>query len=112
MQLIGRPVIAPGICVICERAHTEGDADWIDTERWFDVGVVTFLTGKKYVCPSCAGEMAVKMGFASPGEFADFRKQLDVIVEKNKALEQRVRDLTVLEQALSRLKEDLPVDEA
>lgn len=103
MQLVGRPVLAPGICLICERAYQTGDAEWIDTGSWFDVGVVTFLTGKKHVCPNCASAMALKMGYASPGEFADFRKQLDVILEKNRELEQRVKDLTVIEQALKRL---------
>lgn len=110
MQLIGRPVLAPGICVICERAWQEGDKDWVDTLTHFDVGVVTFLTGKKHVCPDCAAEMAEKIGYVNPLEFADLSKQLEVIVEKNAELTRKVEAALVIEKALKAL--NMEVDTA
>lgn len=111
MQLIGRPVLPPGICVICERSWQTGDKDWVDTLRHFDVGVVTFLTGKKVVCDSCAAEMAEKIGYVNPLEFARFVDKLGATENKQRELEARIKDLQVIEAALKRLVPDAPETE-
>lgn len=105
MQLIGRPMLAPGICVICERAYQERDKDWIDTGSTFDVGVVTFLTGKKHVCPECAANMAELIGYVNPLEMAKFLDKLGTAENKLKELTQRIKDLEAIEKALARLAE-------
>jgi len=50
LNVVPIPELAPSICVICEGAHHPGDPAWVDTLRNFDVGVQSYLTGRKYVC--------------------------------------------------------------
>lgn len=105
MQLIGRPVLAPGICVICERSSQVGDADWIDTRSTFDVGVVTFLTGRKAVCPDCAANMAELIGYVNPVEFAHLKEALNAVKAQAAEFEARAKDLEVVQRAIARLSE-------
>lgn len=102
MNLVDRPTIAPAICLICERAHQDGDQPWIDTLAYWDVGVVTFLTGRKYVCDSCAREMAVKMGWLSPEQGAALADTLDDLEAQVSAQEERMKDLEALKRLLDR----------
>lgn len=103
MQLVERPFLPPGICFVCERAWQPGNRPWIDTLSTFDVGVVTFLTGHKYVCDGCAHKIALLLGFVSPEDFSDMMAKLAEIEAKNEEMKGRIADLVVVEKALMRV---------
>lgn len=112
MQLVDRPVLAPAICGVCERSWQPDDSPWVDTLSTFDVGVVTFLTGRKYVCGHCAARMALLLGFTPPEDFASMVAKLKEIESMNAELQGRISDLVVIERALTRLAESLAVADA
>lgn len=102
LQLTPRPTLAPAICGVCERAFQEGDKPWVDTLSQFDVGVVTFLTGRKYVCDSCAAEMAEKIGYVAPEVAASLSAQVEALIERVQELEDWDDDLRQLRRLLDK----------
>lgn len=105
MQLIGRPMLAPGICVICERSHQVKDADWVDTGSTFDVGVVTFLTGRKVICNTCSANIAELIGYVNPLEFARMKEALSEVEAQAAEFQARAKDLETVQRAIDRLRE-------
>lgn len=66
MNVIDYPIMAPGVCFICEMTNP---GRYVDTFRSFSPGGVTPLNGRKYVCEYCIGGMADAIGWASPDRY-------------------------------------------
>lgn len=103
MNLVPQPELAPAICVICEGAHHPSDPAWVDTLRNFDVGVQTYLTGRKFVCGACAARIAMAVGFITPEEHAALEAQLEELADDFKRVEERQNDLEALQGLLTKL---------
>jgi len=80
MQLIpaGQPLLLPNICVLCEAwPNPESGLPTIDTERDFEVGVITRLTGRKYICNGCGDDIARTFGFVSGAAYDSLHAELE-----------------------------------
>jgi hypothetical protein len=66
-----RPLLNPGICFICENSPSQEEIKVIDTRREFNPNCLTKLSGRKYVCESCATEMGQAVGMVSRDEHLD-----------------------------------------
>lgn len=55
-----RPLLAPGVCAVCRMSP---DGEWVDTLYDNDLGQGHELSGRIYVCGSCAETMAGVLGF-------------------------------------------------
>lgn len=64
MQLVkAGQLLRPNICFLCETFPPEGTT-LVDTFRNHEYGASP-LNGRKYVCDSCAGELARALGYGS-----------------------------------------------
>ena len=103
MNLVSQPELAPAICVICEGAHHPGDSAWVDTLRNFDVGVQTYLTGRKFVCGACAVRIAMAVGYFPPDEREAMKTELDAIASELLALQERADDMDAFNALIEKL---------
>lgn len=103
MNLVPEPQLAPSICVICEGAHHPKDPAWVDTLRNFDVGVQTYLSGRKYVCGACAVRIAMAVGFSEPSVAEALKAEIVNLEADLDVLEARANDLDQLQDILVRL---------
>lgn len=111
MNLVPQPELAPAICVICEGAHHPSDPAWVDTLRNFDVGVQTYLTGRKFVCGACAARIAMAVGFIAPEEHQALAEEVNSLVDALDKLESRAKDMDDLRSILARAQADLLAEE-
>jgi len=102
LQLIPRPALAPAICLVCERAYQDGDQPWVDTLSNLEVYVITFLTGRKYVCDRCAAEMAEKIGYVDPHTVRSLTVQVENLQKRVTELEDWDTDLRQLRRLLDK----------
>lgn len=101
MQVVDKPGLPPGICIVCETKPTEKQTA-VDTQRDFEPGGPTYLNGRKYVCESCAHEFARLYDFVSKKSVEDLKIAHDWAVARISELEDRARQ--VAEQILGGAK--------
>lgn len=79
MQEVDYPVLAPGVCVVCEGVPPA--TAFVDTLRTFDPNGYTHLNGRKYLCESCVTDAANALGI-SDAAVAVVQAQADVLAAK------------------------------
>ena len=57
-------LLRPNVCFICESFPPEGSV-LVDTFRNYEQDTLRPLSGRKYVCESCVGELAGALGLSS-----------------------------------------------
>jgi hypothetical protein len=83
--------LAPSICFICEGAPATERA--IDTGRSFITHVPTKLTGRKYICESCAREFGKAIGLVDGSELDAARGAVEEAASRLIESELRVQQL-------------------
>lgn len=79
MNVVEYPIKHPGLCFLCEQ--TPLDCAWLDLNRDFETGVLTRLTGRKYVCGHCVSDVAQALGWTDPNRLWE----LETILENTNA---------------------------
>lgn len=102
-QLIEGQLLQPGICVVCEKGSAS-EKPFVDTLRTFEPGVITKLTGRKYVCQECVGEFANLLGFASPDQAQEMQDAVEAAEAARAEAEARAAALEDVQVALGILK--------
>jgi hypothetical protein len=74
MQVVDRPIQAPGICFICQHSN---DVRYVDTTRNFDPVGPSPVRGRIYVCENCVNDFAKAFGFLSPAEAQSVRDEAE-----------------------------------
>lgn len=109
MQIVDRPGLPPAICFICEMKPTEKQTI-VDTKRDFEPGGPTYLNGRKYVCESCAAELARLYGFSKGSDVEELKVEAQFLRDRVSELEDRARKVS--EQLLGNTPLDVKVREA
>lgn len=91
MEIVNTPAQSPGCCFLCEQTNP---VDHVDLFKHFDPGVVTRLSGRKYVCVDCIRDLAKLIGFSTP---AEAEKMKEAVAAAEAAMKDAVARASALE---------------
>ena len=86
-------LLSPGMCLVCE-SGTQG-LDFFDSNYNLELDTMVYLSGRKYVCEVCFGQMAEYFGYESSDQIRYAEEVKEDLQAEVKALYDR------LESALS-----------
>lgn len=113
MQVLppGTPLKSPNLCTLCEQwPNPDSGEIVIDTLRDFEVGVITRLSGRKYICYGCAADIAETVGFVSGAVYHESIKELEertLRINRLEAVSTALGEARELQATLSRLLPDI-----
>lgn len=70
--------LQPNVCMLCEQFHGEdAKVNYVDVLQDFECAVNTPITGRKYVCGECGGEIARVLGYTPNAEVTALENALE-----------------------------------
>ena len=105
MFLIDRPLLAPGVCFICEASP---DGKWVDCVRDWEPNGYTHLNGRKYLCESCIIQSAKEVGMVEQDVFDAACANKDAALNRADDLAIRLASFEEFTKAVNTVKELFP----
>lgn len=87
------PLLAPGICLLCEQRPKLEYELMLDTMRNIHVDFPFRLAGRKYICEPCAVELGTVVGLVSGVELQETLEQALKLADRVSFLEEENADL-------------------
>ncbi len=94
---------SPGKCIICESTPDRRLTPVVSCQRIFDVERPHHLAGNKYLCSDCVRTAMVVLGWSTPEEIEDNKKEIETLKEELNGLNKSFKALSNFHQATEEL---------
>lgn len=94
-------LLAPGFCILCE-SGAPGLSFW-DSNYNLELDTLVYLSGRKYVCEVCFGQMAEHWGYEASNQMEQAEAVKEQVKEELKAFYDHLE--TARDEAMAKFRE-------